>query len=499
MSELSVKERDLLQRIDKKEDLRPLFFRKVKGIKWFDELSKRGYFKPDQNPRPITDDEEGYVTIPIWQVLHYLVKTAPELASENDNSYAEKFLKILMSTTEYARANKFGNHRTWGEFSEIIGHIPSELLKWEDLEIIDYWLDDRYENGYVAERLCEKWLLRLLASTNSHERKLGTQLLKYIYKIVFVDRDEGERKRPAATLRVDHHYIDRITKRVAKRSGQGLGRPAVLIFDRQLRRILETLNNDSWSCLWQPAIEEHEQNKYRHDAENVLIEAYRDSLAGYVLSKPTKAVDYIAEMFSDQNKTIRRLAIHTVDTNYEICQGLSDMLIDRQHFEDNVRHETWQFLSHHYCRLGEHQKREILNLILQISKSDDDGKVHIKATAYSQAIWLAAIKRFGSTEKDLYDEKCRVAESEPDNPSFSSYMTGGEVLHESPIPLHILQGMEVDELTKELEEYNEEEWSFFEPGIEGLSTALREIIKASPLKYYPHLASFVTIDLRLCS
>ncbi len=53
MSELSAKELDLLQRIDEKEDLRPLFFRKVKGLKWFDPLAERGYFNPEANPKPL--------------------------------------------------------------------------------------------------------------------------------------------------------------------------------------------------------------------------------------------------------------------------------------------------------------------------------------------------------------------------------------------------------------------------------------------------------------
>ena len=94
-TKLSVKEKDLLQRIDEKEDLRPLFFRKVKGLKWFDALSERGYFDPDSNPRPVTAQEEGYVTIPHWPIVDYLVKTAPELSDKKNKEYAKKFIKLL--------------------------------------------------------------------------------------------------------------------------------------------------------------------------------------------------------------------------------------------------------------------------------------------------------------------------------------------------------------------------------------------------------------------
>ena len=66
MTKLSAKEQDLLQRVDEKEDLRPLFFRKVKGLKWFDTLFERDYFSPEANPKPEPSKEEGYVNIPLW-------------------------------------------------------------------------------------------------------------------------------------------------------------------------------------------------------------------------------------------------------------------------------------------------------------------------------------------------------------------------------------------------------------------------------------------------
>jgi len=76
------KELDLLQRVDEKEELRPSFFRKVKGLKWFYPLAERGYFKPDNIPKPVPAKEEGYVDIPFWFVVDCLVKTVPELSDD---------------------------------------------------------------------------------------------------------------------------------------------------------------------------------------------------------------------------------------------------------------------------------------------------------------------------------------------------------------------------------------------------------------------------------
>ena len=495
MSKLSVRERDLLIRIDKNEDLQPIFFRKVKGIKWFDELSDGGYFEPDQNPLPTLEDENGYVKIPIWQVIHYLVKTAPELSSQNDAYYAKKFLDILVSTTEYARKNDVSNYRTWQEFSKIIAYIPTALMTIENLSIVDYWLDDKYESGYVAQEIGEKWLPSLLNTGGLHEQQLAARLLEYIYKVNFVDKPYAEHTHRMAMLRVDYHYIRGITLKVAKLSGKALGNRAISIFDEQLRQILSQLQNDSWSCIWHPAIEDHDQNKQLDNAENSLIKAYRDSLAGYISSKPNEAVAYISEMLKNEYKTIRRIAIHTIDENYRICNEFSDILIDSQYFEDNFRHEMWRYLNHHYSQLRADQQKAIRDFISEINKSDDEGSPHIVATAYRQAIWLAAIKKFGQIENNLYIEKSIAAGAEPDQPSFSSYMSReGIVVHESPVPLDILQGMEMGQLIETLKSYQDESWQFLEPGIEGLSSALREIVKESPLKFYLHLSNFVALD-----
>ena len=490
-----MRERDLLIRIDKNEDLQPIFFRKVKGIKWFDELSYGGYFEPDQNPLPTLEDENGYVRIPIWRVLHYLLKTAPELSSQNDTYYAKKFLDILVSTTEYARKKDVSNYRTWQEFSKIIAYIPTALMTIENLSIVDYWLDDKYESGYVAQEIGEKWLPSLLNTGGLHEQQLAARLLEYIYKVNFVDKPYAEHTYRMAMLRVDYHNIGRITRKVAKPSGKVLGASAISIFNEQLCRILKEQGNDSWSCIWRPAIEEHDQNKQFDNAENSLIKAYRDSLDGYISSKPDEAVAYITEMLKNEYKTIRRIAIHTIDENYLICNEFSDILIDSQYFEDNFRHEMWRYLNHHYSQLRADQQKAIRDLISEINKSDDEGSPHIVATAYRQAIWLAAIKKFGQIENNLYIEKSKAAGAEPDQPSFSSYMSReGIVVHESPVPLDILQGMEMGQLIETLKSYQDESWQFLEPGIEGLSSALREIVKASPLKFYLHLSSFVALD-----
>ena len=201
VTSLNVKEHDLLKRVDENNDLKPLFFRKVKGIKWFDELHKKGYFNPSSNPRPTEADEEGYFRIPHWQATDYLVKTAPELSLQDDPEYSRQFLEILIATTDYAKKNEFSNYRTWWQFAQVLSQVPPAEISIENLQMVDYWLDDTFERGMVAQEIGVKWLPALLNSGGAHEHELAAELLAIIFKAVFVDREQSTGKGRDARLR----------------------------------------------------------------------------------------------------------------------------------------------------------------------------------------------------------------------------------------------------------------------------------------------------------
>ncbi|MET0121137.1 MAG: hypothetical protein ABW124_08850, partial [Candidatus Thiodiazotropha sp. 6PLUC9] len=495
MADLLPREHDLLIRIDENEELRPLFFRKVHGLKWFDHLAARNYFEPDQNPAPTSPDDDGYFRIPTWQVTDYLVKTAPELASEDGLDYAKKFLEVIVSTTCYAQENDFSNYRTWWQFAEILRHIPTAAIGVNDLDVIDYWLDDRFDHGLVAREIGEKWLPVLLESREDHELTLATRVIELVFTIKFVDKELAGREIRDAILRVDHHYTERIAEKTANLGGVVIGASCVKIFDKQLNRILSELKNDKWSVLWQPAIEDHEQNKYRDDAENTIVRMYRDSLAGYISVSANEAFDFVSNMLAGDYETTKRIAIHTVNENFRVCRELIEPLIDSQYLTENLRHEMWELFNNHYHEFTGTERSKLIELILEIKRNDDDGNFHPTATAYSQANWLAAIRYHSEMEASLYKSKVEVAGVEPDHPSFSSFTSSGTVVHESPIPLEQLHGMNVDQLVAALDGYRGDSASYREPGIEGLSKSLREVIRASPLRYSLDLPKFINLDL----
>ena len=493
MDELSPAELDLLARIDAKEELRPFFFRKAKGLKWFDALDKQNYFDPAGNLVPVPAREEGYVSIPFWPVTEYLVATSPELLAEENRAYAERVLEIIRAVTNAARKQEFGNYRTWWQFSKIIQSIPINLITPGDMRNIDYWLDDRYECSLVAGELGEKWLVALLEQASDESKSLASELLKVLYKAVFVPETQGGSERQKAALRFDKRHAEKITKAVAGKSGQVLGRPAVQAFEGELQRVLDALGNDGRSYFWRAAIEDHEQNRLIDDVKDILIVGLRDSLGAWVRGAPEDAATFVAGLLKSPLQIFKRVAVYTVCQNYQSLSELIDSVIIEEHFEDSFRYEMWHVLHDHYPLFPEPNKRRVQKIIGQIAEQDEDGNPNPKATAYQQAVWLSAIKNHTDRLQAKYRECADVAGAEPDHPDFAVYWSSGTVVHESPIPPEKLLAMSIDELIDYLVQY-EDPGLFQGPSLRGLVKALKVAIKSAPLKFVPQLEKFAVLD-----
>jgi len=494
MIELSVKERDLLQRIDEKEELRPFFFRKVKGVKWFEALHSRGYFNPDQNPKPIAAKEEGYYQIPQWSAIDYLVKTASELSDEKNAEFSGKFLDIVVNATNFAKENDFSNYRTWWQFAQLISQIPHKLITDNHIDLIDYWLDDRFERGLIAEEIGIKWLKQLLESADDHSLQIATRVSGVLFKVNFEERKFGDTVRIDSKFRFDSYHANNIIEKTTRLMGEKLGQVAVVLIDNQLKIILNKRSNDSWSSIWRPAIEDHEQNKHKDDAEGLLISAYRNALDGFMSSKPAEAKNYVKIMMEDESQTIRRLGIYTINKYYSLCTDIIDELLNEEYFRSNYRHEMWHFFEQCYQHFNNGQKQKVLEIVSNIKEADDDGNVLDGSTAYYKTIWLAAIKEHGEEEKRLYDENVAIAKAEPAHPDFASYVSVRSGGRRSPLSAEEFQSNSIDEIVNFLTNYKDS-GGYDEPGIEGLVKAFKQSIKNDPLKFHNQLTRFVKLDL----
>ncbi|MFZ2726403.1 MAG: hypothetical protein WAX77_09145 [Methylococcaceae bacterium] len=488
MSKLSANEMDLLERIKNNKDLRPLFFEKVKGLKWFDELEKQEYFKPESNPKPMLVGEGDYIRIIPWQVTKYLVKTAPELAN-NNNDYAKKFLTIIVETTRYAKANNFNNFQTWWNFSKIILHIPTDIIEVDYItEIIDYWLDDDYDTGsFIAEELGEQWLPKLLQVEDDHSIELAIQLIAILYKA---------KEKNDYSFRLTDERAQIITEKVTSLAkGKHYVIKILFVFDTQLKELLDKSGNDTWSYSWRPAIEEHEQNHSVKKSKNILIVAYRDMLINYINycfeKNNIEAVkDYIKDMLASNYETIHRLAIYAINVKYTILSALIDTLLNETYFKNNYRHEMWLLLKEHYPKFTSPQQKKILDIINNIQYKDDDQTLVSDVIARYKVIWLTAIKEYGSKELMLYEESISTVGFKPAHPDFVNYVTCSQDKFDSPLSLEELQILESEQLIEKLNNFSELE---FRKKMD-LAMVFEKLIVLKGLEFCNQLNHFLKLD-----
>lgn len=495
---LTPKQKSAIERAKRSPDLQGFLFRKATGVQWFNAFKEAGFILPTEIPQPVPAKEEGYVSIPVWPITDYLVATSEQLIEPNNEIYAVEFLNFIRSATTYAKEHGFGNYRVWWQFSKIIRYIPPHLISANDLVLIDYWLDDKYERGLVAESLGEHWLISLLDRNDDHCRSLSIGLLKSLYRVQFIDRRYGDTNRKEARLHFDSWHARNLTKKVAGRAGKVLGQSAVEVFRNQLEHIIVTLNNDKWSSLWRSAVEDHEQNHAADDAEDIFVESLRDALLAYVGEDPVAAKAFVGELLQSPFETIRRIAIYTLDQHYQQLNTLIGRVILEQHFTSNFRHEMWHLLRNHYAAFSMQEKALVQGVITGLVVQDDNAKQREGATAYQRAIWLSAIKDYGDDEGQLFRECIKIIGGEPENPDFSSYMTSGMVDHKSAISKEQLLSWDSDELINQLNAYLESYTPprmFDGPDLEGLTKTLRQVVKAEPLRFHNQLQKYSSLGI----
>ncbi len=491
--QLTPKQKSAIARAVQNPDLRPILFRKAVGVQWFDAFNEAGFLIPSEIPPPAPAKDEGYVNIPVWPITEYLVATSEQFLDPANEKYATECLAFIRTATKHAKEHAFGNYRVWWQFSKIIQNVPPHLISMDDLPLVDFWLDDKYERGMVAENLGEHWLVNLLDQKDQHCNKLSLCLLEILYKVSLIDKRYGNSDRKEAMLRFDSWHAKKLTKTVAPKAGQALGRSAVEVFQKGLEYVLQSLDNDNWSSIWRRAIEDHEQNYSAEDADDVLIEGFRDSLLAYVEGAPEAAKAYVGSLLESPFQTTRRIAIYAVDQRFQQLRELIGLVLVQQHLTSNSRHEFWRFLHHHYPTFGVPEKALVKNLIGRLLEQEESGHAIEGAAAYERAIWLKAIKDYGVDENQRYQECINVIGGEPEHPDFSSYMTSGWVDHKSPISQDELSAMEVEELIKWLDSYKATGRG--EPGLEGLVKTLKQAIKAQPLRYFNQLHKLACLNL----
>jgi len=491
---LTPNQRSALNRALKHPEFLPRLYRKVEGLHWLDVFTEASLLEPGCNPPPKPAKDEGFFQIPVWPITEYLVKTSPLLKEPDNREYAIKFRNLLRNVTKYSKKEGFGNYRTWWQFAKVIRNIPVELLEDEDIELVRYWITDKFERGIIGETLGE-WLLDLFEINNVKANNISLKLLDSLYEITFVEEKIGRTDKPKAVLLFDSYRLDKLTEQISKKAATSLGVKAVDIFKHKLGYILERQENDKWSSIWRPAIEEHSQNMRNDDADDIVLKAFREAVLGLFEYDNNTAEDYLNNLFDSKFQTLIRVAIFTIDQMFPVLNNdMSSKAVNKIYFESNYRHEVWNLLSNRFEQFSDELKVKTLEIIDNIAVCDEDEDHSEERNAYQRSIWLSAIYDKDDGAKTRYDACVDITKTVPEHPDFSSYMSTGWVDHKSPIELETLRLLDYASLVNILNDYKGGR-GFREPGIEGLTRGFKELVKLDGFKLYQELDEFISLHV----
>ncbi len=170
----------LLAKISKRTAYEDKFFKKIKDIKCFDELKKRGYFKPNPDTQP-QETEKGFFFIPYWNVLPYLEKVSQQVDKPENEKYINKLIKIIRDVTNYHIKNNkvLDNYRTWYYFVKILCNIPNDKIPIDIIDLIPIWLDSRFDTLLQSSEITTKLLPKFLTD-NPDDIQKAEKIIEYI-------------------------------------------------------------------------------------------------------------------------------------------------------------------------------------------------------------------------------------------------------------------------------------------------------------------------------
>lgn len=469
------------------------FFGKLVQKEWIDYLKSFGFFK--NNPPPIESPKQaGLYAVPQWPVLDYLEKVSKECNEPEDHQYAEALMQIIRDVTRPKDGEKADNYRTWWYFTKIMSNLPADVIKLDDIDLVNDWLDSKFRISLVDGELANVFMPKLLQSSVESDWKKATKLVEIVTRIRWVEIKYSEDhvvREPHAII--DPIYLQELFKKNHDLLGGRCGNEVTEILKTQLKEVLRPDKDDLYSYIWRPAIEDHEQN-IGNDTRNVLISGLRDVLLAYPDTQTADAKSALHGLFNENILILKRIALYIINERYGTFADLFWEVITHELFDINLRHELFELLKRHFRDFSPTQQNQLVDIIDALTKDWREGADKTLLDAGLRLDWFQALKGQGNERVDrLYEEYLRIVKYPSEHPAFSSYIEtwAGEI---SPCSVEELLSKSVSEIVQYVNSFKgSTKWK--EPTEEGLAEVLKGAVKQKPEKFENDLSLFLETRL----
>jgi hypothetical protein len=470
-----------------------LLLKRSDFLRFFEPLRDAGLFAPERNPGPEPALEQGYVRIPYWSALDYLVQIAKQAGATNDLALANQVMEIVRTVSQWREADgqPRQNYQTARRFTEILGHLPTSAVTKADLDLLATWLSDRFERMLVAVAIDETLLPHLLASTSAEDWDKALTVLRHATAITWVE-EPVLKSRTARTI-IEDYWLQQILVHHVQPLAVKLPRDTTQLLEGRVRDVYATELHKEHSIIYRPAIENNEQNHEFRSAENRTVEALRDALVTWATSEPKAAESYLQSVLHSDLEILRRIAIHIMNRRWRSMRSLYLPFLQRQPFTNGHLHELYTLLANRFSEFTAPEREATI-----------DGIRHIPAPTHAeepeaarrdlQRRWLTAIAGKGAVEADEWMATLSAdpaVGSPPLHPDFTSYMTSSWGPGASPYTIEELVGFADAHLLTDRVNAFEETGTWASPTLDGLTSTLQNAVRTNPSTFLRALPDFV--------
>lgn len=487
---LSPKQEAALRQLSEGEEYATYFFSKAKGLVWFAPLVARGYFGSDRNPAPRPGKDPNFYTIPHWSALDYLERVSEQCAHGEHRDVAEELLRIVREVTRPASGMPADNYRTWWFFTKILGNLPTDVVAIEDIDLVGDWLRSRFDTSLVAAEVGKTLLPRLLQSPDQADWQKAVRLLEALTMLREDSAEAGGGQRERRASVVDPYWLKKIFIRSSRALGQRCGDAAVEVLQRRLGEALNRGDDDEYSYIWRPAIEDHQQNHSANAGVDVFISALREVLLAYTETRPEEARAILRRLFASDVKVLRRIVLYVIGERFGLLGEIFWEVASANLFESVYQHEVFGLLKANFAKWSADQQDAVVAIVASLSRQWPED---IDARRFDAALrlpWLQAIQGQGHQGADaLFKAYTEVVGRTDEHPDFASYSEGGFVAEASPVSPQDILRMSVSERRQTLGSFEPtNRWGG--PTEQGLADSLKEAIKQQPEKFENSLETF---------
>lgn len=459
--------------------------------KYLSILIQKGYFNPDQNPKPI-EDAQGY-TMPYWESLGYLTQVS-KFNKSNPNEKTTKGIKaIIDSIIDYHddQGNRIENTKTDYFLTKMIFDLPINEISQEYVGFVRKTLRTKESQILVSHELSEKILPMLIKSKSK-------ELLCKLLEIVFDFEINEKAYFNKFSSIIGDYYLAQISKKYQSDLIEICGSDLSSIL---ANKIEEMLSKDEGSFNSVITIEDSSQNlgnKY----QTIMLSLYRDSL----LQKPIKDLKLdIITLLGSEFQILRRLAIYLIDVHYDTFSEIF-WSFDGNPLEDYMlKHELYELFRKH-CKSFTKTQLSLVSKWIETENLDSlknfykDPKEREIGLAYHKKEWLTSLLETKDDRiEKLYSDYSKIATKEIEHPGFLVWTSGVVVSKLPTIPIdEELEGKTNEFIADFLKTYKEEpKKGEVELSRSTLSRSFEKYVKQNPEKISANLTPFRTLSCEL--